>query len=131
MAIDQPTPPFTPGNSQTSSSSERGGVKDRIRQRVTSKVGTHKDRVVETLMSVASAVRRIGEQRQGQQYEPVANYANAAADHVEQAARYLRQHEIHEVVDDVREAARRRPVVFIGAGLLAGAIAGRVLKSRR
>jgi hypothetical protein len=105
------------------------GVGGRIRQRINSQVGAQKDRAVDRLMNVANAVRRMGEPLRGQPYEPVVKYVNAAAERVEQAAMYLRQHEVNEVVGDVRAAARRHPAVFIGAGLLAGAIAGRFLKS--
>lgn len=113
------------------SSSSRTGVGDRIRQGITTRVSGQKDRAVDGLMQVADTVRRMGTplQGQGQQYEPVAKYVNTAAERVEQAALYLRQHEIDEVVDDLRQAARRRPAVFIGAGFLAGAICGRFLKS--
>ena len=129
MPTEQSMPRSTPDNSRTPSSSERRGVGDRIRQRITAGVGTQTDRAVEGLMNVASAVRRMGEPLQGQRYEPAVKYVNNAAERVEQAAMYLRQHEVNEVVDDIRAAARRRPAVFIGAGLLAGAIAGRFLKS--
>ena len=129
MPTERSTPRSTPDNSRTASSSERRSVGDRIKQRITAGVGTQKDRAVEGLMNVASAVRRMSEPLQGQPYEPAIKYVNTAAERVEQAAMYLRQHEVNEVVDDIRAAARRRPAVFIGAGLLAGAIAGRFLKS--
>lgn len=128
-STEQSTSRGTQSNEQRSS--DRPGVKDRIRQGITTRVSGQKDRAVDGLMQVADTVRRMGAplRGQGQNYEPVANYVNTAAERVEQAALYLRQHELDEVVEDLRAAARRRPAVFIGAGFLAGAICGRFLKS--
>ena len=127
---EQSTSRGTQTNAQ-SSSADRAGVKDRVRQGITSRVNGQKDRAVDGLMQVADTVRRMGAplRGQGQHYDPVAKYMNTAAERVEQAALYLRQHELDEVVDDLRAAARRRPAVFIAAGFLAGAICGRFLKS--
>jgi hypothetical protein len=80
-------------------------------------------------MGVADAVRRMGEPLQGQPYEPVVKYVQTAAERVEQAALYLRQHDVDELVDDLRRVARRQPAAFVGVAFLAGAIGGRFLKS--
>lgn len=128
MATEQSTSGSSSGNAQTSSSSNRAGVGQRIKQRINNELGSQKARAVDGLMSVATAVRRMGEPLQGQPLAPAIRYVDSAAERVEQAALYLRQHEFNEVVDDVRRVARRRPGVFIGVGLLAGAICGRLLK---
>jgi hypothetical protein len=108
---------------------ERPGIGDRVRQRINTQVDAQKDRAVDGLMSVAEAVRRMGEPLQGQPYEPAVRYVEGAADRVEQAAQYLREHDVDELVDDLRKVARRQPAVFVGVGFLAGAICGRFLKS--
>ena len=108
---------------------ERPGIGDRVRQRINTQVDAQKDRAVDGLMSVAEAVRRMGGPLQGQAYEPAVKYVEGAADRVEQAAQYLREHDVDELVDDLRKVARRQPAVFVGVGFLAGAICGRFLKS--
>jgi hypothetical protein len=127
---EQPTSPrVSQSTASRSNEDQRPGIGDRVRQGINSQVGAQKDRAVDSLMGVADAVRRMGEPLQGQPYEPFAKYVQNAAERVEQAALYLRQHEVEELVDDLRDVARRQPAVFVGVGFLAGAICGRFLKS--
>ncbi|MBV8202800.1 MAG: hypothetical protein JOZ15_19460 [Acidobacteria bacterium] len=55
--------------------------------------------------------------------------AERAAQQVERASRYLRRSELRDVVRDVEDLARRRPVAFVGGSLATGLLLARFLKS--
>jgi ElaB/YqjD/DUF883 family membrane-anchored ribosome-binding protein len=84
----------------------------------------------DTLEQVARAVRGAGEQLRTDQPQ-VAGFADTAAEQVESAGQYLRQHDAGEVVEAAQDFARRQPAVVVGAGLALGLLVGRALKSAR
>ncbi len=101
----------------------------RLRGRVSSQLNAQKDRVTEALDDVAARVRRAGEPLRDEPYAPLAEYAEDAASRIEQLASELRERDVEELAHEVGELARRRPGVFVGAGLAAGFLAARFLKS--
>jgi hypothetical protein len=55
--------------------------------------------------------------------------ADTAAQRVQEASTYLREHEAREVIDSVQDYARRQPAMVIAGGLALGLLAGRFLRS--
>jgi hypothetical protein len=55
--------------------------------------------------------------------------AEGAARQVERASRYVRRSELREMVRDLEEMARRRPVVLVGGGFATGMLLARFFKS--
>lgn len=82
----------------------------------------------DTLSQVARAVRDAGEGLREQRPE-IAGIADTAAERVDRAATYLREHEPQELIDSATDFARRQPALVIGGALVAGLVLGRVLRS--
>jgi hypothetical protein len=59
----------------------------------------------------------------------LASYAQIAADKSDQACRYIQEHDVGDAVEAVQELSRRRPEIFLGAMLVVGFAAARLLKA--
>jgi hypothetical protein len=96
---------------------------------VTSQVGeqttTQRDRLASTLLSVSDDLDKMTEDSE-------AGLAGDLAQEVAQRARSLASHlegrEPAQLLDDVRDFARRRPAVFLLGALTAGVLAGRLVR---
>jgi len=120
------------GTSQ-SSSPERlqdaaSGILDQAGRTAETQASKTMDKASETLEQVARAVRESGNQLRTERPE-IAGFADTAAQRVEQASTYLRQHDAREVVAEAERIARRQPVLVVGGGLLLGLALGRFLRS--
>jgi hypothetical protein len=136
MAANTRIPPGESRETTTSGSGRdrpdagaREGLGGWIRDRVSKELTSRKNRVSDRLDGVAERVRRIGEPRASEPLPRVSAIADDAARRIEQVAEGLRERDLGELADDVRGFARNRPAAFIGAGLAAGLIAGRFLRS--
>ncbi len=105
------------------------GVVRRVRGRVAGELNARKNRMTETLDTVADAIRQAGEPLRRLPYAGLGDYAADAASRIEQVANDLRGRDVQELAHDLGEMARRKPALFVGAGLAAGLLAGRFLKS--
>ena len=81
------------------------------------------------LGAVGGAVRRAADKLHDQDSAAIAAYVDGAAERVEEAARYLDEREVEELVADAEAAARRRPVLFLGGMFLAGLAVAQVMKA--
>lgn len=134
MASTNRTVPNESQQSATSGNSRPGrrsgeGAEGWLRERVTGVLNARKSRVSDQLEAVADTVRRVGEPLHGEPYDKLGGYADGAARTIERVATGLRDRDLDELAEDVRGFARRQPAVFIGAGLAAGVVAARFLKS--
>ncbi|HEY7589505.1 MAG TPA: hypothetical protein VH723_00795 [Candidatus Limnocylindrales bacterium] len=84
----------------------------------------------EALDQVAQAVRDAGSQMREQRPE-IAGIADTAATRVEETARYLREHDARELMDQVQDFSRRQPLAVVGGSLVLGLLIGRFLGSGR
>jgi len=98
---------------------------DQIREQLTEQTSGQRDRLVSTLQSFGDDLERMAEQSDGGM---AADLAREAASR----ARALREHvdgrEPGQLLDDVRDFARRRPGTFLLGALVAGVAAGRLLR---
>jgi hypothetical protein len=92
-------------------------------------VAQQKDRVAGQLGSLAGALRDTGHKLDEKDGNAFGQYANRAADKVEQVSKYLRDHEVGDVIRQAETLARRRPDVFLGGTFLAGLLLARFLKA--
>jgi hypothetical protein len=105
------------------------GLAGWLQRRVTRELSARKNRVSDRLGNVAESVRRASEPLRAEPFPALGGLAENAARRIERVADGLRERELDELAEDVRGFARHRPGAFIGAGLAAGLIAGRFLRS--
>lgn len=94
-----------------------------------SQIDAGKTRAVESLESVAHALRTTGEQLRAEKCEGYSKYIDTAAQKVDTASHYLKDSSFSDVVGDVEDFARREPALFLGGALVVGLIGGRFLKA--
>jgi hypothetical protein len=82
----------------------------------------------DTLEQVARAFRDAGQGVKSERPE-IATVANSAAEQVERAATYLREHDANDALNAATDFARRQPMIVVGGALLAGLALGRFLRS--
>jgi hypothetical protein len=78
---------------------------------------------------LAEALYHTAQHLQEQHRDAVAQYTGQAAQGLERFSQTLRQRDLHAVVGQVEDFARRQPAVFIGSAALLGFLAARFLKS--
>lgn len=116
------------GETGTETSRKRQEFIGEAQERAKSAISNQKGRAAESLGSVAQAFRKAGEQlREGDQ-GMVANYADRAAEGVQQFSSYLREHNIEDLVKDTEEMARRRPLAFMGGAFALGFVLARFFR---
>jgi hypothetical protein len=102
-------------------------VAGQAREQVNTRFDSRKDKAVETIDTVASAIRETSDKLKG--VGPLGDVAGRAADSIEKVADFFEDKQIGDVVRDVEKFARREPALFIGAAFALGLIGGRYLKS--
>lgn len=102
-------------------------VASQAKEQVNAQFDTRKDKAVETIGNVATAIRETGDKLKG--VGPLGDVAGRAADGMEKVADFFEGKQIGDVVRDVERFARREPAIFIGAAFALGLIGGRFLKS--
>ena len=125
-----------PGDAQPASIREnatRGAQNliDRAEQQARSKINATQKDVGLTLSSVASTLMSSSTQLRDEQQNAAGEYVGKAAEQIDRLARYIQNADPNEVADNVRNFARQRPAVFIGAAFALGVIGARFLKSSR
>jgi hypothetical protein len=102
-------------------------VASQAKEQVNAQFDTRKDKAVETIGNVATAIRETSDKLKG--VGPLGDVAGRAADGIESVAEFFEGKQIGDVVRDVEKFARREPALFIGAAFALGLIGGRFLKS--
>jgi hypothetical protein len=103
------------------------GLIDQAARTAEAQASTTMTKVGETLASVADAIRDAGQGLREQQPE-IAGLTDTAAERVQAAATYLRDHDAGEALENVQRAARSNPALVIGGGLALGLVLGRLLR---
>jgi hypothetical protein len=103
-------------------SQQAGELANRGSEQVKSQIANQKHEASQRMTPVQTALRETGQQLRKQGQEPVAEYADKAADQVERFSGYLRETEVDEILDE-------RPALFLGSAVALGFFATRFLKS--
>ncbi len=90
---------------------------------------SQRDRASEGLRSLGGELRTMAES--SEQSGLAAQLARQGADLAEQAADFLGQRQPSELVDEVRDFARRRPGGFLAGAALAGVVVGRLTRGAK
>lgn len=106
-----------------------GEVVDQAKQQATSQLSSQKDRAVDSLGTVADALRQTGKHLRESDQQGIAQYADKAAERVEQFSGQLRGKDVQEIVRDVERYARQQPALFLGGAFVLGLLGARFLKS--
>jgi hypothetical protein len=104
-------------------------VAGRARDTAQERLSNGKERAVQSLSSVADALRHTGQHLRLQDEESLPTYIDRAAEKLESVSGYLRDKELGDVVGDIESFARREPAIFIGGAFALGLLGGRFLKS--
>jgi hypothetical protein len=102
-------------------------VANQAKEQVNAQFDTRKDKAVETIGNVATAIRETSDKLKG--VGPLGDVAGRAADGIESVAEFFEGKQIGDIVRDVEKFARREPALFVGAAFALGLIGGRFLKS--
>lgn len=95
------------------------------------KVSEQQKAAASSLGEFAGALRKTAEQMKDGQSQTAARFAQTAASGLEQLSQSLRQRDLEGLLRDAESFARRQPMAFFGAALLAGFVGVRFLKSSK
>jgi len=124
------TPSGQPGTPILQKTQQKAGeMMDQARSQVTSQLEGQKERVTNTLSSMAEALHHTGEQLRQENKEPVGQIAERAAEAVERVTGYLNERDVRQIINSVESYAREQPAVFIGGAFALGLLAARFFKS--
>lgn len=98
------------------------------KEQLGNRLSAGKDVVTDRAHDVASAIREAGD-KLGDKESALPKYATQAADQVERLSRYVKSHNLGELVGDVETFARKEPVIFLGGAFAVGLVAARFIKS--
>jgi len=102
---------------------------EQVRQQASDQITTQKERLADTLDTVALLLRQAGEHADLQDKAGLAGYVGKASGQVSQWSEALRERDATQLIDDTVQYARRQPMVFLGGALAAGFAGARFLRS--
>jgi hypothetical protein len=106
-----------------------GEMADQAKQQATSQLEAQKGRAVDSLVSVAHALRQTSQHLHEQQQDPVGGYVEQAAERVERVTNYLRTRDVPQLVAETQDFARRQPGLFVAGAVALGFLGARFLIS--
>lgn len=101
---------------------------DKAEDKARSLAEDQKDAAADRLDEVGQAVDKAAEALE-REVPAAGPYVRMATDGLRDASAFLRASDVDDLLDAVRDTARRYPVVFFGGTILAGLVAARFLKS--
>jgi hypothetical protein len=112
-----------------------GRVMDQAKNEAASRADQQRETAATGFQAVAHAFRNMGDDLRNQEQGPIAQYAaemgNAMGGQVERFANYLRGRDVHQLISDAEDFARRSPAIFLGGAFVLGLATSRFLKSSR
>jgi hypothetical protein len=104
-------------------------VTDQAKQQATSQVESQKERAVDTLVTVAQALRQTGQHLHQQDQAAVGGYVEQAAERVESLTNHLRTRDVPQLIAETQDFARRQPGLFLMGAVTLGFVGARFLMS--
>jgi hypothetical protein len=104
-------------------------VTDQAKQQATSQVESQKERAVDTLVTVAQALRQTGQHLHQQDQAAVGGYVEQAAERVESLTNHLRTRDVPQLIAETQDFARRQPGLFLIGAAALGFVGARFLMS--
>lgn len=109
--------------------STAGQVTQQAKQQATSQLESQKGRAVDSLVTVAQALRQTGQHLHQQDQGAVGGYVEQAAERVETLTNYLRGRDVPQLIAETQDFARRQPGLFLTGAVVLGFIGARFLMS--
>lgn len=113
------------GQMQEKAGELKGAAGSRIREQLDDR----STQVGDQVSSVATAMRKAGEQLRSEGSETPARYVDGVSERIEQFGSYLTEADGDRMLRDIEEFGRRRPWAIALAGGFAGLVAARFLKA--
>jgi hypothetical protein len=105
-------------------------VTDHVMDQAASRLDMGKEYAVETLNSVAQALRQTGQHLREDGSQPrLGQYADAGAHQLEKFTGHLHQRDANELLSEVEAFARRSPALFSGTAFALGLLTARFFRS--
>jgi YHS domain-containing protein len=111
--------------------SERTHIASRARERAIYMSQDRKDKAVDKIGSISTALRTASQRLREQNQAGMADYTDKAALNVDKIIDYLQQNEAEYIIHEAEDFIRRHPALMIGGAFTAGFLAARFLKSSR
>jgi len=102
---------------------------NQAQQKAKSQLAERKDQVADGIDTVVAALRKTGEDLEGQNTGPVGGYVSKAANALGNISQHVRQNDVDQLLHEVEGFARREPAIALGSAFAIGVIAARFLKS--
>jgi len=103
---------------------------DQSRSQVRTEAQAQTEKLSQSLRQVGTQMHALANGRP-EEAGPVADYARQAAEHVSRYAESIQGKGLDGVLRDTQDFARRRPGTFLLGALVAGAVAGRLVRNAR
>ena len=125
--VDQTRDAIAQAVDQTQSAA--GQVTQQAQQQATSQLESQKGRAVDSLVTVAQALRQTGQHLHQQDQSAVGGYVEQAAERIETLTNYLRARDVPQLIAETQDFARRQPGLFLSGAVALGFIGARFLMS--
>ncbi len=102
---------------------------DQTKQKVSAAASRGKEATADRLSDYETQLRDTARFAQEEEDPNIAHLANTAADRLQRAADYVRDTNFTQLRQDAADVARRHPSLFMGGMLLAGIVAGNLVKA--
>jgi hypothetical protein len=102
---------------------------EKVRGSAVDMMDQQRQRAADGLGGVADALRQTGDSLRSSDQSALGQYADRAADTVEEISHQLRDKSVDELLSEAEAFARREPEVFLGGAVLLGLLASRFFKA--
>jgi hypothetical protein len=110
---------------------EAGAMFQRVKSQGENVFSQGKDRAAEGISRFAVAVLEAADRLRQEGDHNIAGYAEDLSNQLDRAARYLHEHDVRGMMNDLGNTVRRRPGLFFAGMLVCGLVAARILKASR
>jgi len=106
-----------------------GQLAGQAKDQAVSLVANQKDRTVQSLSSLAQALRQTGQSLQDQNQGAVSQLTDKVATQIEHVSGYLHERDMNQLLGEAEGYTRRNPALVLGGAFALGLLAARFLKT--